>query len=249
MKVLPGILALASCLCSAPDTSSHPEFQVASVKPAQPGPQGVWTNGSPDGIRMLNMSLRTLVSFAYDTKEYEVQATGWMESDKYDIVAKVSADEAKMAWKKKFALMRQMTQTLLADRFKLVVRREKKDWPVYALVPVKTGTKIHETGPYANENVNAQMGRGHLSAKDMPMSQLIEILSERFDRPVLDFSGVKGVFDIKLDWAPETQDPTALDPKPPLPLALEEQLGLKLEPRKAPIDILVIDHAEKVTGN
>jgi uncharacterized protein (TIGR03435 family) len=244
------ILAMsASSVCVAQPAASPPAFEVASLKAAIPGPQGVWTNGSPDRIRMLNMSLKELISFAYDVKGYQLPATGWVESEKYDVIAKVSPEIAALPWEKKFALERVMTQALLAERFKLAVHREKKDLPVYGLAPVKSGSKIHQTGPNPGDNVNVDFRRGHISAKSMPMSQLVEILADQLDRPVLDLTGITGVFDISLDWAPENADPNAIETKPPLPLALEDQLGLKLETRKGAVEVLVIDHAERAAAN
>src|SRR5256885_11833296 len=89
----------------AAQTAREPEFEVASVKRAAPGPQGVWTNGSPDRIRVLNMSLKGLIAFAYDVKDYRVYAGsggGWMEDEKYDVIAKVSAEQAALPWATKF---------------------------------------------------------------------------------------------------------------------------------------------------
>src|SRR5438874_483781 len=93
-KLVLGILA--AWVAFGQSASPEPEFEVASVKRAIPGPQGVWTNGSPDRIRMLNMSLKELISFAYDVKDYQVDARGWMEDEKYDLIAKVSSDAVKL---------------------------------------------------------------------------------------------------------------------------------------------------------
>jgi uncharacterized protein (TIGR03435 family) len=244
-----GFVFLAGWVSFAQSASPEPEFEVASVKLAIPGPQGVWTNGSPDRIRMLNMSLKELISFAYDVKDYRVYGTGWIETEKYDVIAKVSSDAAKLQWDKKFALMRRMTRTLLGERFKLTLRQEKRELPVFGLVVAKTGSKIRELGPNPGDNVVADYRWGHLSAKQMPMSQLVDILGGQLDRPVLDLTGIQGVFDIKLDWTPESAQPTALETKPSLPVALEEQLGLKLEARKSPVEVIVVDHAERASEN
>jgi uncharacterized protein (TIGR03435 family) len=240
---------LGAWVCFAQSASPTPDFEVASVKRAVPGPQGVWTNGSPDRIRMLNMSLKELIAFAYDVKGYQVEGAGWIETEKYDVIAKVSPDEARLPWDKKFALMRLMTRTLLAQRFKLVLRQERKDLPVFGLVTAKTGSKIKELGPNPGDNVLADFRWGHLSAKQMPMPQLVGILGDQLNQPVLDLTGIRGVFDLTLDWTPETPQPGALQTKPSLPEALQEQLGLKLEPRKSPIEVMVVDHAERASEN
>jgi uncharacterized protein (TIGR03435 family) len=120
---------------------------------------------------------------------------------------------------------------------------------VYGLVVAKTGSKIRELGPNPGDNVVAEVRQGHLSAKQMPMSQLVEILGSQLDRPVLDRTGIRGVFDVTLDWAPENPQSTALETKPSLPVALQEQLGLKLETQKGRVEVLVVDHAEKASEN
>jgi uncharacterized protein (TIGR03435 family) len=244
-----GFGILAAWVAFGQSASPEPGFQVASVKRAVPGPQGVWTNGSPDRIRMLNMSLKELISFAYDVKDYQVDARGWMEDEKYDVIAKVSDDAVKLPWANRFALERLMTRTLLRERFKLALRQEKRDLPAFALVVDKTGPKIHELGPNPGDNVVADYRWGHLSAKQMPMSQLVDILAGQLDRPVIDLTGIHGVFDITLDWTPENAPTTALETKPSLPVALQEQLGLRLEARKSPVNVIVMDHAEKASEN
>ena len=120
-----------------------------------------------------------------------------------------------------------MTQALLAERFKLAVHRETRDMPVFALVPAKGGLKISQTGPPSSDWVRATVGRNSVSAKQMPMAQLLSILGGIVDRQVLDESGMGGVFDISLDWS---DDPNS--GKPSLFTALQEQAGLKLESKK-----------------
>lgn len=244
-----GLGILAVWLAFGQSASPEPEFDVASVKPAIPGPQGVWTSGSPDGIRMLNMSLKELISFAYSLKGYQVDARGWMENEKYDVIAKVSSDAAKLPWANRFALERLMTRTLLHQRFKLGIREGKRDLPEFALVIDKSGSKIHELGPNPGDNVVTDYRAGHLAAKQMPMSQLVDILSGQLDLPVIDLTGIHGVFDITLDWAPENTQTAAVETKPSLPMALQEQLGLKLEARRSPVNVIVVDHAEKASEN
>lgn len=89
----------------------------------------------------------------------------------------------------------------------------------------------------------------HLSAKQMPISQLVDILAGQLDRPVIDLTGIRGVFDVTLDWTPENAPAAAVETKPPLSMALEDQLGLKLEARKTRVDVIVVDHAERSSEN
>jgi uncharacterized protein (TIGR03435 family) len=143
-----------------------------------------------------------------------------------------------------------MLQALLMDRFKLAVHREKKDCPMYALVVGKNGPKLHEAEVGRSQS-STERSRGHLTAQRISMPTLAEALSAEVDRPVADMTGLKGAFDLTLEWAPgESQwDARVIADsavKPSIFTALQQQLGLKLEARKGPIEVLVIDHAERV---
>jgi uncharacterized protein (TIGR03435 family) len=156
----------------------------------------------------------------------------WLSSQKFDIVAKAAAagdDDQLMP----------MLQTLLAERFKLAIHRETKERAVYALVTGKNGPSLHEVeaGPEHSSG-----GRGSLSGQKMSMSQLADALSQRVDLPVLNTTGIEGVFDIELKWAPDEDNVNG----PSIFTAVQEQLGLKLEQRKGPMEIIVVDHAERV---
>lgn len=230
------------------------EFEVASIKlaPAN-GPHGVWTNGSRNHIQMLGLNVKELISFAYDVEGYKVSAQGISAAEAYDVNAKIPDDVANLSDDARWARLHLLTQAMLADRFKVVLHHATTEMSVYVLSAAKTGSKIHETGPSRNENVRLDRREGHLSAKDMPMSQLVAVLRGELRKPVLDQTGIKGIFDITLDWAPETParsgaaDPT--DTRPSLFTAVQEQLGLRLEAIKSPVDVLVIDHAEKPSEN
>jgi uncharacterized protein (TIGR03435 family) len=224
-------------------------FEVTSVKPNKSGNGSSRFNFRHGRLTATNVSLKSCIYFAYRIKDYQISGPDWLNSERYDIAAKAASgvpDEQLMP----------MLQTLLRDRFKLRLHRQTKERPVYALVVGKGGSKLHEVeaGP-GKDNA----GRGHLSAQKISMPRLAEILSRHMDRPVLDMTGVKGVFDLTLDYTPDdargtpaprdggveaiaTDSPTG----PSIFVALQEQLGLKLEARKGPVEILVIDYAEKV---
>jgi uncharacterized protein (TIGR03435 family) len=142
-----------------------------------------------------------------------------------------------------------MGQTMLADRFKLEFHRETRDLTAYELVVGKGGTKLRELGPNPGENVRVQWKHGtEFSAKQMPMSQLVEILTQVSHSPVVDRTGITGIFDITLEWAPESAA-VADDSRPSLQAAVQEQLGLKLEGKKLPMEVLVVDRAERASEN
>jgi len=233
---------------SSPAQKATSEFEVASIKPSLPdGKHGVWTDGAPTRIRMLGMNVKELLTFAYDVEGYRVVAQG-VETTPYDIYAKGPDAMAKLPDNKRWEQFHLMTQALLASRFRVSLHHENREMQVYSLAPAKGGTRIKELGPTQHENVMNDRGAGHLSAQRMPMSQLVSILRGDLRHPVLDETGVAGVFDVSLDWAPENSTGPA-DPRPSLAGALEEKLGLKLTAVKRPIDVFVVDHAEKPSEN
>jgi len=232
--------------------STRPQFDVASVKPnltlasdrnrssIRPGP------GSVSAKRA---SFKSLVMWAYGVKAYQVvSSVNWLDSQWYDIEAK--ADEKTS----KDHLMLMM-QTLLADRFHLVQHRETRELAVNALSvdkADKNGPKLHEAPP--GDKVGGQVrfamaGKAkQLIGTQAPISELIVWLNSLLidsGRPVIDRTGLTGAYDFQLEWLPDDDFPPT-----PLSAALQQQLGLKLEAIKAPVEMLVIDRAEKVpSGN
>ena len=148
----------------------------------------------------------------------------------------------------------QMLQPLLAERFKLTLHRDKKEFTVYALAVDKNGPKLPKAKDEGDTKIS--MGGRRLNAQHMSLTQFANLLSLRTDRPVVDRTGLVGNFDITLTWAPESR--TAMPPAggensgrdnasdPTIFTAVREQLGLKLQAAKEPLEVLVIDHAEKI---
>lgn len=148
-----------------------------------------------------------------------------------------------------------MLGPLLVDRFKLATHRETRELPGYALVVARNGSRLQESKA---EESRFNGDRRSLTAQRMSITQLADTLARRLDRPVVDMTGIQGFFDLKLEWTPDDSAPvqkpgegeerlsTALTDGPTIFTALQEQLGLKLESRKVPVEILVIDHVEKV---
>jgi len=154
----------------------------------------------------------------------------------------------------------------LADRFKLTLHTETKDLPVFALVVAKGGPKIHEAksgDTYASGVKNARgeaigphmammrLGGGRIEAQGLPMDSLVNGLAQQLGRKVLDKTGLKGNYDYTLEWTPDSghAEGTEDSSGPSIFTAIQEQLGLKLESRTAPVEILVIDHVEMPSPN
>jgi uncharacterized protein (TIGR03435 family) len=199
---------------------------------------------------------------------------GWIDSARYDIDATPGSNAIpagtsnRVLWEK----TRQMLQSLLADRFKLSIRRATKEMPAYQLVTAKNGAKLQKSDRDCDASHTACHGFSgnptHLSGSGVDMYDLALILTRYSDRPVIDRTGIQGVFDLKLQWNPFAGRPQPADDSPRSPAvearegprpdlaslptlfdALEQQLGLKLESHKGPVEVYVIDRVERPAEN
>ncbi len=194
-------------------------------------------------------SLRQITGLAYGIQRVRiVGGPPWMDSDLYRTTAKAEDSDAATE------SVQAMLQTLLAERFKLVVHRESKQLPVYTLSPAKNGSKLKEakhpgkpsTTPGAPDP--AKPGVVQLGFQNMYLAGLVNFLANMLGNPVLDNTGLDGRYNFTLEWAyaPSAQ---STDAGPSIFDAVEEQLGLKLEAKKAAVDVMVVDRAEKPTEN
>ena len=243
-----------------------PAFEVASIRlhifVGSPGE----CMGSGSGTRVtLNcLSLRNLIMRAWNVKTYQVSGgPAWLQSmgdATYDVTAKAPGDVKPTAEQ-----VRTMLQALLADRFQLRLHHDTKELPVYALVIDRNGPKLKESSPDAKSLISFDVGgtEGQLTFSKLSMAQFAPSLSQEAGRPGLDKTGLTGFYDFSLKWTrdqpqvvpglsePSTDSatPQTSTSGPSLFTALQEQLGLKLEPQKAPIEMLVIDQASRPSGN
>jgi len=244
---------------SSSQTPDKPlSFEVASVKlaPAPIAAKDAYTEGYNAGMRsalaaagmrisgqrvnITDNSLKDLVRLAWQIKDYQIVAASWAATEKYEVVANMSpgADRRQAP---------AMLRTLLESRFHLELHRETRQLPVYALVAVKSGPKLTAaTGPPnpRGGNVWTDGGVGHLRAKNSAIAAFADLLTKVSDRPVIDMTGLSGIFDFDLTYAPDLSA-TLSDSGPTLTAALAE-LGLRLERRETPVEVLVIDHADRV---
>jgi uncharacterized protein (TIGR03435 family) len=242
----------------APDATLA--FEVASIKPSEPGVQGHGiTMRGPKELATINTSLDDLMTFAYGIHLRQISgAPAWAESERYNITAKPAADGMPNRQQ-----IEGMLQKLLADRFKLTFHRDKKELSVYAVTVAKGGSKMAATTADANALPGLGLrGLGDLVARNANMSDFAALLqSTVLDRPVVDQTGLKGRFDFTLRWTPDEFQFASLsagiprpaadapDAPPPLNAAVENQLGLKIDSAKATVETLVIDHVEKPSDN
>jgi uncharacterized protein (TIGR03435 family) len=174
---------------------------------------------------------------AYDVKDYALSAPDWLDTERFDISAKPPSGTPQNQFEP-------MLQTLLADRFKLAVHRESKVMSAYALVAGKNGPKLHAVEAGGGSHRNSDGGK--LTAQKVSMPQLADFLARHLDRPVIDKTELAGVFDFELRWAQDDSHSTDSASGPSIFTAVQEQLGLKLQSQKLPVEILVVDHAERV---
>jgi uncharacterized protein (TIGR03435 family) len=234
------------------------KFEVASLKPSQPGGTGGGIRPAPGGERYLasNMPLKSLIMTAYRLQADQVLGgPSWMDTDLYDMNAKAEKPST-------LEELHLMLQDLLADRFKLRFHHEAKELPIYALMVDKGGPKLK-----ANEGQSAadpwidntfEQLKMTMHAKFAPMDFFAWRLSMVMDRHVIDQTKLGGGYDFDLAFTREPRPDAApgalingapVDTTPTIFDAIRQQLGLKLERQKGPVDMLVIDHAEKPAGN
>lgn len=220
-------------------------FEVATIKPAVPDAGGSsGEDGRRGTLRVYNVTLKQCIRYAYATAEDQILGgPKWIDDLRFDILAKASYSASEQE-------LLAMLQPLLADRFKLEFHHESRELPGYALAAAKGGIKAPESDP--NRHPGANGGRGFIDAVASPLSELTIRLSALLGRPVVDVIGDTRKFDLHLKWTPD-DTPAGADSatsyRPSLVTALQEQLGLKLESRKVPVEVLVVDRAELPSGN
>ena len=239
--------------------AAKPAFEVASIKPSNSADDRVSFRITPGGrVAITNGSAKMLIMMSYNLKPHQLEGgPNWLDSEKYDITAKAEGpdnpDQLKV-----------MMQSLLADRFKLTFHRETREMPVYALVPGKNGPKLHAAEVSDGKGRRFRIGRGQIELLGADMAGLADALSNVVGRTVLDRTSISGNYDFKLEWTPdESENPILKGPPngregaapapdaagPSVFTAIQEQLGLKLEAQKGPVEVMVIDHIERASEN
>ena len=242
-------LALASVLIAfaAFSQQSPARFEVASVKKAESGgpPGDIPRNmdASPGHFAMRNVPMRYMMEWAYSLQDYQLVGPDWIKGEeRYDIYAHASGPATDDE-------MRSMLQALLLERFRMKIHRETREMPAYLLLPGKGPAKVKESAADSQPGLVPNKEGGVLF-RHFGISRLTFLLTRRMDHPVLDQTGLKGIYDYTVDISglsefsgPPNPDPNGLS----IFAAIQQDLGLKLELRKQqPIDVLVIDAADKV---
>ena len=249
-----GLVVILAAFTSLCPLAQAQEFEVATVRRSPP-PEGATININVGTVRngkvtFANASLSDCLKFAYGiVSDDQIAGPDWIKSRavRFDIVAQALPDTPR----DQLALM---LQPLLSDRLKLQLHHEPRTMPFLALTIGKNGPKLTPATTQNDANPsrpNTAFG-GRISSNRMSMLLFSTLLS-RFERQtVVDMTGLKGEFEINLEWTPDSGSTTAPADAPRGPsifTAVQEQLGLKLESRKAPLDVLVVDHAEQIPAD
>jgi uncharacterized protein (TIGR03435 family) len=251
---------------SPSDIATRPvQFDVVSVKLHNPDTRESRMQLTPDGVRLSNLPLQDLIVQAYGLvlSDQVVGLPSWANSERFDIEAKVASGDLAAFKKLTLDQVRSMGRPILTDRFKFAGHEEKRVLPLYALVVAKDGPKLQpstlsgddrdartgQIGMRRASNANgAPPSMNELTARGVTMDRLASTLSQQgLGRVVLDNTGLTDRYDFKLTWAPESvaADTNSTDASgPSIFTAVSEQLGLKLEPQKRPVPVLVVDHIE-----
>ena len=218
---------------------SRPSFEVASIRPSNaPVNEGNWSIPGTGRFNAHNLTLARLIALAYGVDDNQIaNKPPWLELDRFDIAAKpfgnipLSREELKP-----------LLQSLLEERFHLAIHTETRLMPGYILTVAKGGPKLQPTKGSKFPGFRVNVNDKELNGLNWSMPYLATMLQHPAGRPVLDKTGLSGSYDLKLDFSP---DPSADSVLPSIFTALQETLGLKLEPQKIPVEVLVIDHADR----
>lgn len=237
-------IVIAVYVCAAAYPCVAQSFEVASVKLHNTEVTMVGLQNSGPRVTISAFSVENLLEYAFDLKSYQVSGgPTWASADRYDIVAKAPGDSAVTREQ-----IRSMIAALLAERFGITTHREMRDTAVYALVIAKNGPKLKENkDPDAKFSLRMAKPDVAIVVTKGTMEQLVGQLSVNVQRPVLDHTGLTGAYDYELDWRPDYAKGDSDIPS--IYTAVEEQLGLKLESIKAPVDVVVIDKVNRPSAD
>ena len=228
-----GLMAFVSFAQSAP----RADFAAASVKLSRPDRPEEGTTlkqnyvSSPGHISLINVPLSSVIEWAYNVRRFQVSGPDWITEARYDIVAKADAPAS-------VDELRLMSRGLLMKRFGLVAHDETREMRVYALEVGKLGHKMRQSGSGSDPMIGPHI-------RGITMAQLAEILSGPLRVPVIDSTGLEGPYDFSLNMLSKVPPGADADPLSAIGAAVEQELGLRLDSKKMPVHVVVIDHLDK----
>jgi bla regulator protein blaR1 len=254
-----------------------PQYEVAAIKPNKSGDMRIMLMFKPDGVDMTGVPVQMMLRAGFDVEDDRILgAPEWVKTERFDIQAKVAPEDAPKLDKLSRSQRDSMLLALLVDRFGLKYHRETRDLPFFTLVVAKGGPMLKESTPESGGTEGSRRGgmtmirgMGNIVGRASSMENLAHVLTPQVGRMVIDKTGLTGAYDYTLHWTPDNMPmpgpggaggavagaPTSGGSAPPdasgpgLLTALQEQLGLKLESEKGPVDVIVIDHIDKPSEN
>jgi len=221
-----------------------PKFEAAAIHPNKTGSSNTRISVSGGRLVITNASLKTLVRNAWDLLPFQIAGgPSWFDTDMFDITATTGR-----AGELSHEELRLLLRSLLDERFALKAHFEDRPGSVYALLPGKNGTRLKSGEATGTPGVNTSKGAGgaKMQGKGEPVSTLASNLANQLGRYVRDETGLTGKYDWVLEWAPDASPESTL---PSLISAVQEQLGLRLEPARGSVPVLVLDHVEQPSAN
>lgn len=251
IKSMPILLILVSVTPGLAQPKA-PAFEAASIKPSKATDNGSGWHTRPGYLVINNQTLKGLVAIAYSVPDGRVSGgPKWIEFDRFNV-------EARAEGPAKEPELLLMLRSMLAERFQLAVHPDTRSAPGFALTLAKNGLKIHPDETEVQPGWNSSQGsQGKIVAQRISMAKVADSLTRMLGTPVVDATNTKGLFTFTLEWTPETARPAAAPDSvlpdapagPSLFTVLQQQLGVKLESEKLPVEVVVIDKAEKPTEN
>ena len=244
------LIAVIAAAAAFSQTPAPAEFEVASVRLNTANDRIVSINVGPgDRFAARGYTLVLLMQRAYGVMDWNVTGgPGWIRTDRYDVAAK-----AGIAGTLTEAQLRPMLQSLLAERFKLRLHEGSKEMSGYALVVAKSGPKVKPATDGEEHADTFRLNATGLSGQGITMENLARYVAGKLGLVAVDKTGLKGVYDFKVDWTVETDQSPGFDPRDALRAAvftaLQDQLGLKITPQKITVRMLEIDSVEKPSEN
>jgi uncharacterized protein (TIGR03435 family) len=218
---------------------NNPAFEVATIKRSDQNADAGLMMRDPRLVALAHVSVQNLLAQAYRIKNFQISGPSWLDSERFDIVAKLpdGASQDQLPG---------MLQTLLKERFQLAFHQERRTVSAYALVPGKAGAKLNAIDAEIGGVQTSMRGDHRRVSGKVTMAYFAGLLSNMLDRPVVDVTELKGVYDVDLQWSADQASGGDLDSTPSLFTVLQEKMGLRLDPRKMPVDFYVIDHVMRL---
>jgi uncharacterized protein (TIGR03435 family) len=249
---LPLLLGVASTYCYVFGQAPQPSrFDVVSIKPsAMLNTNKTFRFTRDGGFRAGNYSLKDLIRLGWDVRAFQiVGGPGWLDTERYDVEAKPDVPFRPLSAEGE-ERHREMVQAMLQDRFRLQVHQQKKEMNVYYLVLAPGLPKLKRTGDAREPTTQMRDGRGQMWATKFDMELFARYLGGELGFPVIDQTGLAGVYDFELSWNPDDGRTAAdTDSRPSMVTAIKEQLGLELKRGKGQVEMVVVDYAEKALAN